>query len=239
MSNFSRLFLNIRSNIEQWLPAQPCLLCGAPSRHGSWCDACERALPRLPAAHCPSCALPTPSGAVCGRCLNKPPHFDHTVAPYAYAFPLDKLIHAFKFGAQLQLAHQLARQIADTVEQRPDCIVPMPLHPARLRERGYNQSLLLARELGAQLELPVLAQACQRTRNTAPQSELPWKERGRNMRKAFAASDVVSGKHVAVVDDVMTTGATLNELAQALRRAGATGVSNWVVARTLPHAPRR
>ncbi|HEU0187160.1 MAG TPA: phosphoribosyltransferase family protein, partial [Gallionellaceae bacterium] len=118
----------------------------------------------------------------------------------------------------------------------PDCIVPMPLHPLRLRERGFNQSLLLARELGARFKLPVLEQACQRTRNTSPQSGLPWKERGKNMRKAFVASEAVSGKHVAVVDDVMTTGASLNELAQALRHAGATEVSTWVVARTLPHA---
>lgn len=216
------------------LPAQPCLLCGAPSLHGSWCNACEQALPLLPAAHCPICALPTPGGAVCGHCLQKPPVFSRTVAAYVYAFPLDKLIQAYKFGTNLQLARSLAARIAPHLNELPDCIVPMPLHPLRLRERGFNQSLLLARELGSRFSLPVLAQACQRTRNTAPQSELPWKERRKNMRKAFVAGEVVAGKHVAIVDDVMTTGTSLNELAAALHRAGATKVSNWVVARTLP-----
>lgn len=175
---------------------------------------------------------------MCGHCLRKPPRFARTVAAYAYAFPVDKLIQAYKFGASLQLARSLAERMLPHIAVRPDCIVPMPLHPLRLRERGFNQSLLLARELGAQLDLPVLAQACLRTRNTAPQSELPWKERGKNMRKAFVAGAAVAGRHVAVVDDVMTTGASLNELAQALRHAGATEVSTWVVARTLPHASR-
>lgn len=239
MSIFRRLFLNIRSNIEQLLPAQPCLLCGSASHNGVCCTACDAALPRLPAAHCPVCALPTPNAAVCGRCLRHPPQFIRTVAPYAYAFPLDQLVQAFKFGASLQLAHSLARELGACVEALPDCIVPMPLHPLRLRERGFNQSLLLARHLGQQLNVPVLPDACQRVRNTAPQSALPWKERGRNMRKAFDCSAAVAGKHVAMVDDVMTTGASLNELAQALRRAGASEVSTWVVARTLPHAGKR
>lgn len=172
---------------------------------------------------------------MCGHCLRRPPHFTRTIAPYAYAFPLNQLVQAFKFGANLQLAHNLADNMAEQVEVMPDCMVPMPLHPLRLRERGYNQSLLLAQHLGQKLRIPVLPNACRRVRNTAPQSALPWKERGKNMRKAFVASPAVAGKHVAVVDDVMTTGSSLNELAQALRRAGATEVSTWVVARTLPH----
>lgn len=182
------------------------------------------------------CALPTPGGAVCGHCLRKPPRFARTVAAYAYGFPVDKLIQAYKFGASLQLARSLAERLVPHIAVRPDCIVAMPLHPLRLRERGFNQSLLLARELGARLALPVLEQACHRTRNTAPQSGLAWRERGRNMRQAFACTGAVAGKHVAVVDDVMTTGASLNELAGALKQAGAAEVSTWVVARTLPHA---
>lgn len=231
--------MNIRSNIEHLLPAQPCLLCGTASHHGVWCSACDTALPRLPAAHCPVCALPTWEGAICGHCLRRPPQFSRTVAPYAYAFPLDQLVQAFKFGASLQLAHSLAGKLAECVKVMPDCIVPMPLHPVRLRERGFNQSLLLAHHLGDKLNIPVLSDACQRVRNTAPQSALPWKERGKNMRKAFDCSAAVAGKHVAVVDDVMTTGASLNELAHALRRAGASEVSTWVVARTLPHSGKR
>lgn len=235
MSNLQRLFLNIRTKFVQALPAQPCLLCGAASPHGTWCQACDAALPHLPAAHCPICALPTWQGAVCGHCLRKPPHYSRTVAAFAYAFPLAELLQAYKFGEQLQLAPALAGKMTLNIEALPDCIVPMPLHPERLRERGFNQSLLLARELGQQLDIPVLAGACVRVRNTAPQSSLTWRERGKNIRNAFTCSTELAGKHVVVVDDVMTTGSSLNELAKALKLAGATEVSNWVVARTLPH----
>jgi len=112
----------------------------------------------------------------------------------------------------------------------------MPLHPARLRERGFNQSLELARRIAAKLDIPLLSHACQRVRDTPPQSALKWKERGKNMRRAFTCTEDLSGKHIAVVDDVMTSGASLNEVALALRRAGAREVSAWVIARTLSHA---
>lgn len=239
LSNLQRLFLNIRTKFKQILPAQPCLLCGAASPNGPWCAACDTALPYLPEAHCPTCALPTWQGAVCGHCLRKPPHYARTVAAFAYAFPLAELMQAYKFGEQLQLAPALAGKLLPRIAVRPDCIMPMPLHPDRLRERGYNQSLLLARELGRELGIAVLPDACQRVRNTAPQSSLTWRERGKNIRNAFACSAVVAGKHVALVDDVMTTGASLNELARALKQAGASEVSCWVVARTLPHAAQR
>jgi ComF family protein len=157
------------------------------------------------------------------------------VAAYAYAFPLDKLVLALKYGEKLHLANMLGDRLAQRVMTRPDCIIPMPLHPERLRERGFNQSMQLARRIGHRLELPVLPFACRRIRNTPSQSTLPWKERGRNMRQAFSCAGDVAGKHVAVVDDVMTTGATLSELSLALLNAGAAEVSAWVVARTLPH----
>lgn len=216
------------------LPQQACTLCGAPAHGGAWCAACDAALPHLPATHCPVCALPTPHGSVCGRCLRKQPHFERTVAAFAYAFPIDKLVQALKFDEQLHLALPLADRLGACIEERPDCIVPMPLHPARLKERGHNQSLELARRLASRLGVPLAIHACQRMRDTPPQSALKWKERGKNMRKAFKCDESFSGKHVAMVDDVMTSGASLDELARALRRAGATRVSAWVVARTLP-----
>ena len=221
------------------MPRQPCLLCGALSQSGVWCAVCDSTLPRLEAAHCPVCALPTWDGAICGQCLRNPPYFKRTVAAYAYAFPLDKLVLALKYGEKFHLADKLGDRLAKCVAVRPDCLVAMPLHPARLRERGFNQSLQLARCIGQQLDLPVLPFVCQRVRNTPSQSGLPWKERGKNMRNAFICSADVAGKHVAIVDDVMTTGATLNELALALLNAGATEVSAWVVARTLPHTGNR
>ena len=226
--------MNIRTQIERILPAQPCLLCGAYSRNGAWCVPCDAALPYLTAAHCPVCALPTPNGATCGRCLKQAPQFEHTLAVFAYAFPLDKLVQALKFNEQLFLARQLANKLVQRVDTHPDYVVAMPLHPLRLRKRGFNQSLELARHTANKLNIP-LNHACLRVRDTPPQSSLPWKERGKNMRKAFACTEDLSGKHVAVVDDVMTSGASVNALAHALRQAGARKVSAWVIARTLPH----
>lgn len=236
--------MNNRANFERHtllklaralLPAQACALCGAASPDGAWCGACDAALLRLPANHCPLCARPTPDGATCGRCLKKRPRFDRTAAAFAYAFPVDKLVQALKFNEQLHLAHPLADRLASCVTARPDCIVPMPLHPARLMERGHNQSLELARRLALRLDIPLAARGCLRVRDTPPQSSLKWRERGKNMRKAFQCTQSFAGMHVAMVDDVMTSGASLNELALALRRAGATEISAWVVARTLPN----
>lgn len=235
MSILHEAFLNICPKFERFSLQQPCLLCGASSQNGVCCTACEAALPCLNTALCPICALPTPDGAVCGQCLRQPPHFARTVAAYTYSFPLDKLVLALKYGEKLHLAKMLADGLAQRVTVRPDCIVAMPLHPERLRARGFNQSLQLARRLGQRLDLPVLPYACRRIRNTPSQSTLPWKERGKNMRNAFSCKGDVAGKHVAVVDDVMTTGATLNELSSALLNAGASEVSAWIVARTLPH----
>jgi len=134
------------------------------------------------------------------------------------------------------LVNDLADCLSNRVEVRPDYIIAMPLHRSRLRERGFNQSMELARRAARNLKIPLLLHACQRVRDTPPQSALKWKERGRNMRKAFTCTQDFSGKHIAVVDDVMTSGASLNEVASALRRAGAAEVSAWVIARTLPHS---
>lgn len=227
--------LNSRSFIEHILPAQPCVLCGASSQSGIWCTACDADLPRLSPAHCPVCALPSPNKGICGRCLQHAPSFDRTVAAFAYAFPVDKLIQAVKFSGQLTLVEHLADALAQRIDLRPDGVVAMPLHPQRLRERGFNQSQLLALRITKQIGAPLLADACTRTRNTSPQSSLPWQERGKNMRKAFSCAADLTGKHIAIVDDVMTTGASIEELARTLRQAGASQVSAWVVARTLPH----
>ena len=228
---------DIGAIFERILPAQPCLLCGADSHAALCCGACDADLPRLAGAHCPVCSLPTADGSVCGECLKQPPPFDHTVAAFRYAFPADKLIQALKFHERLILVDYLADALSQRIALRADCIVALPLHPARLRERGFNQSLLLAQRIARRLDIPLLANVCERVRNTPPQSSLPWKERDKNMRQAFVCKPGadVRGKHVAIVDDVMTTGASIGELARALKVAGASEVSAWVVARTLPH----
>jgi len=208
------------------------------SHDGLWCGACDAALPYLDAPHCPVCALPTPAGEVCGHCLKDPPLFTRTIAVFSYSFPLDKLVQAMKYGEQLALANAFAEKLALRIDKSdlPDGIVPMPLHPAKLRERGFNQSLLLAATVARKLNIELLASACQRVRDTPPQSALPWKERKRNVRNAFRCDKDLSGKRVALVDDVLTTGASLNALAEAVQKRGAAEISAWVVARTLPHS---
>lgn len=238
MSIIRKHFLNIGAKFRQFAPAQPCVLCGSMSRDGLWCMACNRALPWLDAAHCPGCALPTPGGEICGRCLKHPPRFTRTTAVFGYAFPLDKLVQALKYRERLALAHAFADTLARRIgrDNLPDCVIPMPLHPAKLRERGFNQSQLLAAEVARELGLELLAHACRRVRDTPPQSALPWRERKKNMRDAFCCDMDLVGRRVALVDDVLTTGASLDALAEAVQKRGAATIEAWVVARTLPHS---
>jgi ComF family protein len=147
---------------------------------------------------------------------------------------VDRLIVNLKYHHRLELARTLGRLLAEPLRQLadlPDAIIPVPLHPSRLRQRGYNQSLEIARVVANRLDLPVITRAARRMRATAAQTALPLKQRARNVRNAFAANGDVAGKHVAIVDDVMTSGHTVSALAKALRRAGAKEISVWVVAR--------
>lgn len=229
--------LNIRAYSARLLPAQPCFLCGAPSYAGVCCAACVSDLPHHTGPACAICAVPLPADGVCGRCLRHPPAYARTVAAFRYEFPLDSLIKALKFDERLILANFLAEALAARITARPDCVLALPLHPARLRARGFNQSHLLAARIASLLRLPMLAGAAFRIRNTLPQSTLPWRARAGNMRKAFALSANldVRNKHVAIVDDVMTSGASIDALARLLLEAGAREVSAWVVARTVAH----
>lgn len=230
--------MNIAALARRLLP-QPCLLCGARSRDGL-CDSCDESLPRLPSA-CPVCALPSPAGEICGACLKRPPAFVAATAAFVYAFPVDALVQRLKYGADLSIARLLGDALADRTAERPrpDLLVPMPLSPARLRERGFNQALEIARVVARRLALPLAPHACRRVRDTPPQAGLPWKERARNVRGAFVGEpSLVAGKRIAVVDDVATTGATLDELSGALGRCGAARVEAWMVARTLRSADR-
>ncbi len=231
MSIFDHLKLNIRSNFK--LPGQPCVLCGSMNHHGLWCEACDIALPLIPPLHCPICALPTLQGEICGHCLEQPPRYTRTVAVFAYRHPVDRLIGQLKYHEQLSLANLFAEKIAQKIDPAriPDFIIPMPLHPAKLRSRGFNQAQLIAAPLARTLDRPLLPLACRRLRDTPSQTSLPWRERIKNVRDAFGCGTDFSGKHVALVDDVLTTGASMNELAKALH--GGCEISVWVVARTV------
>src|SRR6185295_310781 len=219
----------MRERLASALFGGSCFVCRGAAR-GLLCGECDAELPRLERALCPRCALESPGGAVCGRCLSRPPAYDATRAALAYDFPADALVQALKFRGELALAPLLAALLAPKVGRNGvDHIVPVPLSAGRLRQRGYNQAVEIARHLGN----PDVS-LCERTREAPPQMELPYDERRRNVRGAFRCTRALIGARVAVVDDVMTTGATLDEMARTLKAAGALHVENWVVARTLP-----
>jgi ComF family protein len=227
------IFQSAMARLANLALPQDCLLCGAASGDALICRDCRDELPALPAEHCPVCALPTPGAAICGRCLKRPPHFDGTVAPFAYIFPVDRMIQALKYGHRLAIVPFFGQALSATARLEADLIVPLPLHPMRLRERGFNQALEIARNVARAWRRPLDYRSCERSHNSPPQASLPWKQRQRNVRGAFLCHGDFTGKHVVAVDDVITSGATLDEFARTLKKAGAARVTNLVVARTL------
>jgi len=227
----SALFSTCARNVHAWAGGD-CLLCGAESGPELLCPACIGELPALPES-CPQCALPSPAAAVCGSCINRSPHFDATLALWRYEFPCDGLVQALKYRAQFALAGFFARSLASRPLPEVDVVLPMPLHAKRLAERGFNQALEIARGLARYRGTPIEPRGVLRVKNTPPQTELPYEDRAKNVRGAFLCELDLSGASVAVLDDVMTTGATLNELARVLKRAGARRVENFVIARTV------
>ncbi|MET0348232.1 MAG: ComF family protein [Rhizobacter sp.] len=200
---------------------------------------CPACLARFaePAPRCTRCALRVPPGvATCGACLVAPSPLDGAVAAVDYAFPWDHLLLAFKFHAALDLAPALAARLRAATQANgpaaPELVLPVPQSPDRLRERGFNQAWELARRLGP----PADAHTLLRVRHTPHQLALPEAQRAANVRGAFAVEPSrrhrLAGRHVAVVDDVMTTGATGREVARVLLEAGAASVCWWAVART-------
>ena len=186
----------------------------------------------------------TSAAAVCGNCLRRPPAFDATFVVTDYEAPLDQLVLDLKFGAQLALAPLFGRLLAQAMRQQPRAawpalLAPAPLGRQRLAERGFNQALEIGRTLARELGLPLQARLLERCRDTAPQTLLAPAERRANMRLAFTVPPAklsrVRGLHVGVIDDVITTGVTLDEIAASLKRAGAARVTCLAFART----PRR
>lgn len=212
-------------------------MCHAPADLAvELCSDCRAELPRQRHA-CRACALTLPANndtLLCPTCLHQP-RFDSAIAAFEYAPPVDWLITRLKFHHCLSharlLGALLAERIAASPMELPDCIVPAPLHPRRYRKRGYNQSGLIAHQVARALHRPVATNLASRDRDTVPQRSLPANRREQNMRQAFTASSECSGRHIAILDDVVTTSHTACALATAINRSGAASVQLWCIAR--------
>lgn len=226
-----------------------CVLCGQPCSAICICAPCKQDLP-WSGPQCRQCALPLPAAQgktrgkergefTCGKCIQRPPPFYHTVSPLQYEFPVDKLVRALKFHRQLAegrvLSHLLCEFVTVAQCTLPDMLIPVPLHRLRLIKRGFNQAVELGSYAGKTLGIPLLSTGLRRKRNTKAQSGLSRKQRQSNVRGAFYwHGSKKPGRHVALIDDVMTTGTTVTECARVLKQAGAKRVDVWVPARAIP-----
>ncbi len=223
--------------LTQRLFAHRCPLCRVPETDGGLCRRCLDALPAL-GPHCRICceplAVPAPA---CARCLGDPPCYERVLTPCRYAPVADRLIREFKYGRRLErsvpIGKLLARHVRSAGGTLPCCLVPVPLHHERIRQRGFNQSLEIARVLAAELGVELDAACVEKTRRTVPQTALGAKRRRRNLKGAFHLRRRPRAQSVAIVDDVMTTGATAGEMAKVLARAGVAHIEVWVAARAV------
>jgi len=221
-----------------------CVLCGLPSNRACICQACFGDLPRA-GPGCRQCGLPLAAerDKLCGQCLGRVLPFVHTVYPLQYLFPVDRLVQSFKFNRQLAAGRILARLMVEHLTHHetayPEVLIPMPLHALRLFQRGFNQAYELAAYVGREIGIPLQAGSLRRKRHTQAQSGLSGQQRRHNVRGAFHWQGWCSPPHhVALVDDVMTTGTTVAECARVLKKAGARRVDVWVAARAIPASNR-
>lgn len=224
--------MNIWRKFAHSLCRPVCQLCGGVGLSPDICGGCLRDLPRA-ARVCPVCAASLPRGQRCGACQRRPPAWDAGIAALRYAFPVDRLIQRLKYDGRLEHGRLLGLLLGRAVRDRPRpaLIVPVPLHAGRWRERGFNQAVELARPVARSLSVPLEEHCCVRRRATPPLWRLGPEVRRRLLTGAFAVRADLDGARVAIVDDVLTSGATAHALALALRAAGAGQIELWVVAR--------
>lgn len=219
---------------EQQIFSGQCFFCLSKTRY-SWCRGCEEDF-ILEFDRCPICARTSCNSTVCGACLNNRPYFTQTEALFNYRYPANNLIKALKFNRKPELAKQfadkfIAMRIANRKTSLPKALIPVPLHRKRQAQRGYNQSLEFARHLSRKLNIFNEVSLCHRIINTDPQSTLPLKTRKQNVKGAFALTDKPIPKHIAIIDDVITTGSTTNEIARLFKQAGCLHIEVWAIAR--------
>ncbi len=215
-----------------------CYLCESPNSH-PFLDICDDCISELPYKNqsCSRCALTleTSNSPVCGHCLAKPPSYDVILSPFEYQFPIDKLITELKFRKKLYNTATLGNLFSQFIKAKatplPECIIPVPLHPKRLQQRGYNQALEIARVVSKNLNIPIDRQICERIINTEPQSDLTADQRQENIKNAFRIKQQQPYKHIALFDDVVTTGHTVETLSKLLRQQNIKIIQVWSVAR--------
>lgn len=216
-----------------WSPE--CQLCGDVALGPDICRGCFRDLPR--ALHsCRRCATALPGPGVCGVCLKRPPPFATALVPFAYVFPVDRILQRLKYQSRLEHARLFGELLGHYVRRRSgpvDAIVPVPLHTSRLRQRGFNQALELSRWVSRVTGIPVATDICRRVEDTPPLWPLPPSGRRRLLRHAFESDQRADGRRLAVLDDILTTGSTASAVATSLLKAGAGAVTVWAVARSV------
>ncbi len=221
--------------------AGACVACLSPNAINGLCTPCQDDLP-MNRWSCRCCALPLPfaaDGQLCGECLSEPPPYDYSVIPWRYQYPVDSMIGRYKYQHQRQFARPLIEGLSQRLAAgldsgqlpRPDCLLPAPMHPSRRRKRGFNQAQDIAEQLGQQLNLPVATGLVRRSRKVRSQRELNRRERQANLKGVFELR-ALPARSVAIVDDVVTTGATAQALATLLMDAGTQQVQVWALART-------
>ncbi len=227
----------IRRQVADWLTPQSCEVCQQVHSETLICQACYPSLP-FQAGCCDRCGQNyAATDAYCGRCIESPPHFDRCVSVFRYEAPISDQIQRLKYGDWPSLAHKLAqlmaRELIANNITKPQLLVPVPMHHQRLYTRGFNQAALLCRHLAKELKIEHQLGLIRKTRSTAPQVDLTLKQRKSNLRGAFTVTRPTVNSDIAIIDDVLTTGSTANEIAKLLKRKGATNVQVWTLAHTL------
>ena len=217
---------------------QPCILCGDIIREPNClCQACQQELPYIHSA-CFSCGLPLEPSVesdCCGQCVSSPPPTKQCISLFHYQAPVDYLIKHMKYHNQLTIAEMMGKALAKKIRKLskalPEQIIPVPLHVERLKQRGYNQAIEISRQISTELNIPLNLTDCSRIKHTSPQFDIPATQRSKNIKNAFEISSQLQARHIALVDDVMTTGSTVWEIANSLLKSGVEQVDVWVCAR--------
>ena len=238
--DITRFFSSAIHRLGNILYPPRCLICdGIGTRDQDICEPCERSLPWIKKA-CFQCALPladdASSNLLCGRCLKKRPFFDDSMSLFSYEKEVVGLTHQLKYHDKLAVARLFGGWLGDEAVKKfdkPDCLLPVPLYKKRLKQRGFNQAIEISRALKKTWSIPIETYLVKRVRETQSQTGLDAKQRRRNVRGAFEVRAKIEHKHVMIIDDVVTTGSTVNELARLLKRNGVTKVSVCSIARAL------